>query len=40
MIEQDDFDAEEDSWVSDWLKFINAVLGIKICRIQITKQEQ
>lgn len=29
LIEHGDFDTEEDSWVSDWLKFINSVLGIK-----------
>ena len=29
LLEQGDFDAEEGSWVSDWLKFITSVLGIK-----------
>ena len=29
LIEQGDFDAGEDSWVSQWIKFLNAVLGIK-----------
>jgi hypothetical protein len=29
LLEEGDFDAEDDSWVSDWLKFINSVLGIK-----------
>lgn len=29
LIEQGDFEVEEDSWMSDWLKFISSVLGIK-----------
>lgn len=29
LLEQDDLDIEEDTWVSQWLKFINSVLGIK-----------
>jgi hypothetical protein len=29
LIEQGDFDAEEDSWISQWVKFITSVLGIK-----------
>jgi hypothetical protein len=29
MIQLGDFEAGEDSWVSDWLKFITQVLGIK-----------
>lgn len=29
LIEHGDFDAEEETWVSDWLKFINSILGIK-----------
>jgi hypothetical protein len=29
LLEYEDFDAGEDSWISDWLKFIHSVLGIK-----------
>ncbi|MBW0176668.1 hypothetical protein [Sediminibacterium sp.] len=29
LLEQDDFDAEEGTWIADWLKFTIAVLGIK-----------
>jgi len=29
LLEQQDFDAEEGSWISDWNKFIKSVLGIK-----------
>lgn len=29
LLEHGDFDAEEDTWVSDWLKFITSILGIK-----------
>lgn len=29
LIEHGDFEVEEDSWISDWLKFITTVLGIK-----------
>ena len=29
LLEQNDFDAEEGTWVNDWLKFITSVLGIK-----------
>jgi hypothetical protein len=30
MIESGDFDAEEDSWISQWTKFLNSELGIKL----------
>jgi hypothetical protein len=29
LLEEKDFDPEEDSWIFNWLKFINSVLGIK-----------
>lgn len=29
MVEEGEFDVEEDHWVAQWLKFINGVLGIK-----------
>src|SRR4029079_6944677 len=29
LLEQGDFDVEEESWVSQWIKFLNSVLGIK-----------
>ncbi|MBL7701089.1 MAG: hypothetical protein JNM14_02470 [Ferruginibacter sp.] len=29
IVEEDDFDFEEDHWISQWLKFIDSVLGIK-----------
>lgn len=29
LLEQGDFDTEEDSWVSQWNKFITTILGIK-----------
>ena len=29
LLEQNDFDAEEGTWINDWLKFITSVLGIK-----------
>jgi len=29
LLEQGDFDSEEDSWVNQWNKFITSVLGIK-----------
>lgn len=29
LIEQGDFDSEDDTWVSGWVKFLNTVLGIK-----------
>lgn len=29
LLEQGEFDAEEDSWVYQWIKFLNTVLGIK-----------
>lgn len=29
LLDQDDFDTDEDSWVSQWMRFLNLVLGIK-----------
>jgi hypothetical protein len=29
LLEQDEFDTEEDSWISQWLKFLSSILGIK-----------
>ncbi len=29
LIEQGDFDAEEDSWIYQWTKFLSSILGIK-----------
>ena len=29
IIEEGDFDGGEDSWITQWLKFLNASLGIK-----------
>ncbi len=29
ILEEDDFDVESDSWIAQWIKFLNIVLGIK-----------